>query len=272
MVSGVSADSNPPDSQPDKSHSTLFNPTPASQLRDLNSDRPNVTQGPYTIDAGHLQVESSFLEFTHSSDSRGHADLLNALPTNIRLGVLSNFEIELAIDPYQNAVSYTRSPAVRQEGFGDTQLGAKLNFWGDDSGATAFGVQPFLKLPTGAAGISNHHVEGGVILPFSFAITDGLSVAVMAEADVVRNQFNTGYGVNNVESIVLQKSLSKATSVYVEYVGVAPVDAGTTFASAVDIGGVTQLNPNLQLDVGINLGISRSLPNFTVFSGITFRI
>jgi hypothetical protein len=265
-------DASAADSLPDKSDRTLFKPTLDSELRDLNSDRPSVTQGPYTVDAGHVQFESSFVEFTHSSNSRSHADLFNVLSTNIRIGLLNNLEMEVAIDPYQNAVDYTHTPAIRQDGFGDVQLGGKLNFWGDDGGATAFGLQAFANLPTGAAGISNHHMEGGIILPFSVTLAEGLSVAMMAEFNVDRNQSNTGYGVDNIESIILQKSVTKQVSIYVEYVGVAPIQTGRTFAVSVDTGAVFQVNPNLQFDAGINLGISKSLPNFTAFSGITLRI
>ncbi len=41
----------------DKGQYTLFNPTPADQLRGMDTDRPNKTNTPHTIDAGHLQIE-----------------------------------------------------------------------------------------------------------------------------------------------------------------------------------------------------------------------
>jgi hypothetical protein len=266
------ADANAPDSQPDKSGYTLFKPTPVSQLRDLNSDRPSVTTGPYTVDAGHFQIESSFLEFTHDYNQGRHADTLDVFPTNVRVGVLSNVELDVSVDPYENVVDYTRPSSSRSEGFGNMGLQAKLNFWGDDGGPTAFGLIPFAKFPTGAAGISNHHLEGGLILPFSVTITDGLSIAGMAEFDVARNAGNTGYGVDAIDTIVLTKSLTKEISVYLEYVGDAPINEGRTFAVSVDAGGAFQVNDNLQFDAGINVGISKSLPNFIVFSGITLRL
>src|SRR5437764_1052507 len=37
----------------DKSSYTLFNPTPLNLMRDLNPDRPDVTESPFTVDAGH---------------------------------------------------------------------------------------------------------------------------------------------------------------------------------------------------------------------------
>jgi hypothetical protein len=41
----------------DKSQYTFFTPTPTSQMRDFNPDRPSQTDGPLTIDAGQFQIE-----------------------------------------------------------------------------------------------------------------------------------------------------------------------------------------------------------------------
>jgi hypothetical protein len=273
MASGITlADSNPPDSQPDKSQFTLFNPTPASQLRDLNPDRPTVTEGPFTVDAGHLQIESSFIEYTHDVTAGTRTDAFDVLPTNLRVGVLTNFELDFVLDPYQNSLTTGVEAAGRQQGFGDIDLRAKLNFLGNDGGPFAVGLLPFVKLPAGAAGISNHHVEAGLIFPVGMNLPAGFSIQAMAEFDLDRDAANTGYGVDSTESIVLQKSITEALGVYVEGVGIAPIQTGRTFQAFVDIGGSLTLSPNIALDAGVNIGISRSAPDFTVFSGITFRI
>ena len=256
----------------DKSEYTLFKPTPPGDMRSLNSDRPSVTTGPYTVDAGHLQFEASFLQYTHDYAQGRHADSFDVMPTNCRVGLTSQTEIDLLIDPYQNVASYSPAQTMRFQGFGDTTLQGKLNIWGNDGGASAFGIISFAKLPTGAAGISNHHVEGGVILPISVALTDGLSLAGMAEFSIDRNASNTGCGWDMTDTLVLTKTLTPSTSVYVEYVGVAPIQAGRSFAASVDLGAAFQLNDNLQLDIAGNIGLSKSLPEFTILSGITIRI
>src|SRR5688572_5942243 len=47
----------PTESVPHKSHYHLFNPTPRAQMREMSTDRPDQTESPYTVDAGHVQVE-----------------------------------------------------------------------------------------------------------------------------------------------------------------------------------------------------------------------
>ena len=46
---------------PDKSHYHLFNPTPRELMREFNTDRPDKTESPYTVDAGHFQFEMDVL-------------------------------------------------------------------------------------------------------------------------------------------------------------------------------------------------------------------
>lgn len=41
----------------DKSRNSLVNPTPSGQLREPASDRPDFTESPSTVDAGHAQLE-----------------------------------------------------------------------------------------------------------------------------------------------------------------------------------------------------------------------
>ena len=43
----------------------LFNPKPKDALRDLSTDRPDLTESPYTVDAGHVQWEIDLFNATY---------------------------------------------------------------------------------------------------------------------------------------------------------------------------------------------------------------
>ena len=47
----------------DKSAFTLFNPTPSEHLRELSVDGPAKTASPYTVDAGHFQLEMNLVSY-----------------------------------------------------------------------------------------------------------------------------------------------------------------------------------------------------------------
>src|SRR5262245_10319185 len=76
----------------DKSQYTLFNPTPDSLLRDLTTDRPDITESPFTVDAGHVQVETTIFGYTRSArDARGAiTDSYELGTTNVRIGLTND--------------------------------------------------------------------------------------------------------------------------------------------------------------------------------------
>lgn len=47
----------------DKRQFTLFNPTPDKLMREMSTDRPDTTESPYTVDAGHFQFELDLAEY-----------------------------------------------------------------------------------------------------------------------------------------------------------------------------------------------------------------
>lgn len=74
---------------PDKSRYWLFNPTPENQLRDLTTDRPDLSESAFTVDAGHVQFETNIFGYSKSRpDAEGTVtssyDYGN---TNIRIGL-----------------------------------------------------------------------------------------------------------------------------------------------------------------------------------------
>src|SRR2546423_15411810 len=56
----------------DKSQFNLFNPTPRDQMRELNTDRPDRTEGPYTVDAGHVQLELDLASYSYDRRNPQH--------------------------------------------------------------------------------------------------------------------------------------------------------------------------------------------------------
>src|SRR5688500_4882093 len=74
----------------DKSRYSLFDPTPPEMMRELSTDRPDVTESPYTVDAGHFQVELSLIEYTRDEDQGAELDEWVVMPSNLKVGLLNN--------------------------------------------------------------------------------------------------------------------------------------------------------------------------------------
>ena len=243
-------------------------------MREFNTDRPDVTESPYTVDAGHYQIEFSFLEYTHDRSSGVETDGFSVLPVNFKVGLLNDVDLQLVLNPYENILMQGNGVHQRNDGFGDSEIRLKWNWWGNDGGNTAGGVMPFVRLPTGVDGLSSHHVEGGVILPVAIdRFAGGFDLGAMAEFDFDRNAADDGYGLNFVPTVVVDHTLgSEKLDGYVELVGVSPIDTGGSFLGFFDFGVTYLVRPNVQLDCGMNIGLSERADDFLLFAGISIRI
>lgn len=245
---------------PEKNHYNAFNPTPRPLMRDLSTDRPDATESPYTVDAGHFQVELSFAEYARD----GAQDQFRVLPLNLKLGLTNDADFQLLLDPYVHLDG--------AEGFGDMQARLKINLWGNDGGSFAIGVMPFIQFPTGADDLSTGRIEGGLIVPAAFGLTGGWGLGVQAEVDFLRDEENTDYGVAFVHTATLGREIAGPLNGFVEYIGIASDDLGAGY-EAYGAAGVTYgVNDDVQLDLGLNVGLTESATDLSVFTGISFRL
>ena len=89
----------------DKSQYTLFNPTPSNLMREFEPDRPDLTNNPFTANAGHVQLESDLFNYTQSRPDEEGAITEKSLfgSTNIRAGITNDTELQFLLQPF-NAV------------------------------------------------------------------------------------------------------------------------------------------------------------------------
>lgn len=248
---------------------SLFDPTPRAELHEFSTDRPDTTESPYTVDAGHVQIELSAAEYTLARD---RSRTLDVLPVNLKLGLNDSMDLQLVFTPYQR-VEERRDIT---SGFGDeTLVRLKINLRGNDHDRTAFAVMPFVKLPTGTGGLSNDHVEGGVIVPMAADLPGAFSLGAMLEADLVYHDETHGYGVDLLHSATLGHAIAGPVSGYVEYVGVlprgAPSGIESRYQAIASVGFTLELSDDLMLDAGARIGFSGDADRSAIFVGSSTR-
>lgn len=261
---------------PDKSGYSLFNPVPTDLLRDLSTDRPDQTESPHTVDAGHWQIELDLVNYTRDHDKSGGGDVvtkdLSLAPLNLKLGLLNNVDLQLMIDPYVRSTVEDRvvGTSSKVSGFGDITTRLKVNFWGNDGGPTAFAVMPFVKWPLSASDVRNGETEGGVIFILGYELPAGWGSAVMTELDFVSDGTG-GRDTEWINSITFAHDLTERLGGYVELFVVTSNAPGYKWQGQFDVGFTYALNPNCQLDFGCNFGITESAPDYQPFLGISRR-
>lgn len=237
-------------------------------LRDLVTDRPNVTESPFTVDAGHVQLEMDFANYSADRQDGVRTTEWGVAPFNLRLGLTRAFELGVFVEPYRRTTERSAGGArTSRAGVGDVTLRAKLNFWGNDGGESAFGVIGDFKLPTAARGLGNGKCEGALILPANFELPHGWELGAMTKLEVVYGDNGRYRAVwNNTAS--LGHDLTKDTAGYVEFT--SSTGDGPHVAT-VDLGVTWKLDANTQLDAGVKLGASRRATDVQFFTGIARR-
>jgi hypothetical protein len=256
-----------------KNSFTLFDPTPRALMRELSPDRPDTTESPYTVDAGHVQFELGLVEYSDEVEGEAGTDALGVLSTNFKVGLLNNVDVQFLFTPYQRE----DADGGDADGFGDdTQVRLKVNLWGNDGwtptfGDTAFAIMPFVKFPTGAGALSNDRVEGGLIFPLALKLLRGFDLSVMAEADFVYNEDADDYGVEFIHTASASHDIAGRLAGYLEYVGIAPHGAGDGYQAIASAGLTYMLSPDWIVDFGGTVSPSDSANEFALFTGTSFR-
>ena len=227
-------------------------------------DRPDFTESPYTVDAGAVQIELSFFDYAKS----GGTDAFAIAPSNIKVGLLDDLDIQFVINPYVRVKDETDS----QSGLGDTQVRLKINLWGNDSGQTALAIMPFIQIPTAADGLGHNHVEGGVILPFAVELTEGVGLGLMLEADFVYDEAASNYETELVATAAVGFDITEEVGAYAELIGSTGADGDSPDIAILGLGVTYQMTGNLQFDAGVNIGLSEDADDVGVFSGVTLRM
>ena len=264
-------------SSPDKSAYDLFHPVPVDLMREMNTDRPDKTESPYTVDAGHFQLEMDFVTYTHDRDTSGggdtRTDAVAVAPVNLKAGLFNNVDFQLILETYNHVrVDDRRAGAVtRMSGYGDTTARLKVNFWGNDGGATAMGLLPFVKFPTSQDGLGNNAVEGGVILPYAAELPWGWDTGMMAECDFLSDEAGEGRHTSFINSITFDHQVYGKLSGYAEFFSEVSTERDARWVGTVDFGLMWQVTSNVEMDAGVNVGITKSADDVNLFTGFSWR-
>ena len=261
---------------PDKAHFNLFNPTPTEFLREMSADRPDRTDSPFSVDAGHFQVE---MDFANQTSNRPNSDRgavrsrsIELAPMNLKLGLLNDLDFQLVYTPYRwvRTDDHETGKSERKAGFDGITPRFKMNLVGNDGGFFALALLPFVKMPWRQARLSNGSVEGGVGIPYSFDLP-GWDLGFQTTVHLNRNEAGHGYHTEFDNSVSLGHPLIGGLSVSGEFYSSVSTERGMGWVGTVNSWLTYQVNNNLRLDGGVYIGVTPAADDWHPFVGMTLR-
>jgi hypothetical protein len=246
----------------------LFNPVPKEKMRDMSTDRPDITESPNSVDAGHFQIETDLFKTTRNKTNGITAVENNFNLANLKLGLSKNIDLQLVVGSYVNSYEkgFDNAKANEESGFGDLTLRLKYNLWGNDAGKTAFAMMPYFNFPTSK---DNNYTEAGIVFPFSVELGNEFSLGTQVQFDLLKSTTKSGYHGSMLQSLVIGKELTDKLETFAESYYVFDFEEKKAQVS-VNGGFGYSVTPNLKFDIGFNLGITKNTDK-VYFIGFSFR-
>ncbi len=271
-ISSVSANE-AAEPQADKSQYTIWNPTPRELMREMSTDRPDKTESAYTVDAGHFQIEADVLSYAKDrhNDSNERVEGWSFFNANLKVGLCNNSDLQVVVPTYSTVRTRSAGATERNSGFGDLVTRLKINFWGNDGGTTAFAAMPYVKFPTAQDDLGNGAFEGGIIFPLAVALPHEWGMGVMTQFDFAEDGDGSGYHPEFINTITLSHDIVGNLAGYVEFFSLMSTDRDSDWIGTFDLGLTYALTEDIQLDTGVNIGVTRSADDVNPFLGISWR-
>lgn len=249
----------------------LFLPVPKKALREMETDRPNVTESPITVDAGHFQFESDLFRLDRETTESTLKNTYLFNQANLKLGITHSTAIQLVVQSfaYQTEKSLEDGTIERSHGFGDLTLRIKQNLMGNDHGSFAIAILPYVKFPT-AETEKDERYEGGLIVPMSLKLPSDWKLGMQVEADRLQDSEGSGLHTQLLQSLTIGHSLINhvdgIAETYFTY-DLKQHHWNNFLNAAIQI----ELAKDVKLDGGLNYGIKQDAMK-SYFLGLSFRL
>lgn len=274
LCSGLSHAQSPAKPSPyDSAHFSWRKPVPRNRLRELRPDRPGVTESPFTVDAGHAQVEVDGLRLVNSGSAQETRTRdLHVAFSNVKLGLSRHTDIQAEVPLYNIAKQQPAGASEWQDrlsGFGDVAIRLKHNWFGDDQKSpVALATVAFVRLPTGGA-TGNGGAEYGLLVPVNVQLGEKWNLEAQVESDLKYDREEARRYLRLAPSLALDYEFTKKVGLLAE--GVTQWNSQQhQWQSSVNLAPIFTITDNFQVDFGTHLALDR-LIDHEYFVGFTLR-
>lgn len=239
-------------------------------LRDISSERPSKSDSVYTLNAHKFQFETSLYSSTSSLNGENNQSKksIGEIST-FRLGLNDNRELQIILNPFNNI----KNSASRQNSFGESFIRYKFNIFGNDGENFGLSMTPFYKINNPKTSVLNSNLKAGIVVPFHYIINEKFTLGGNYQANIYEDNLKVHkkyyYGLNN--GYYLNTNFNKKLSTYIEFYSIITYNHKFITKNYFDIGINYIINPNLKVDLGHNIGVSKYSDKKNYFVGFSQR-
>ena len=223
--------------------------------QELETDRPDFTEGAQTVQSGHLQLEFGY---TFSKDDQGQVDVEEHTAPEVlaRIGLIEDLELRIAWEGYASS----RVDNSKKEGVTDFSLGFKHRMYRQEGVFPDFSFIGELNIPVGSSDFTSDEVEvaGKFIWAYSLEL-----YSIAGNINFGTPIGEEGRYLEVSKSVALAFDLTEKIGTYFEYFGLYPVEDVVETTEHFLNGGFTYgISDNIQLGYTCRFWIKRSSYRF----------
>ena len=227
----------------------------AETVRPMATDRPDQTDGVYTVPKGMFQFETGLFNYSRRLDTDYRNEAFIWGEVNAKYGLTDSIDLQLiwqawAENRYRGDPG-NGEPGYYREGVNDLVARVKFNLFGNDGGSWAMSVVPFVKIPTAKHKIGNDMWEGGVSINSEIDLGGGFTLGNTLYSQILADNDDTLHFSPTVTA-VLGYEVTDSFVVYGEIYGQNRVDTERYWQTSFDAGFMYSITPNVIFDAGAN--------------------
>lgn len=249
---------------------SLFKPVPQKLMREMETDRPDVTESPYTVDAGHFQYETDLVRLIREKSELKHTKTLLINQANLKIGITNSTAVQITFQTYgrQKETELSSGSTVTSTGIGDFGLRIKQNLIGNDQGNFVLALLPYVKFPTSKYE-DDSRFEGGLIVPMVYKLPGEWTLGFQVEADRLKDKDQQTMHTEFLQSLTVSHPLLKGVDGIAEtyYTYDFKAHELTNFINAAIQMDVAK---DFKIDAGLNYGIQHTSEKH-YFIGASYR-
>lgn len=250
---------------------TIFKPLPKSLMREeMETDRPNVTETPHTVEAGHFQYEADMFKYhrEQSEETKQRSWIINN--ANLKMGLFKNTALQLIVQSYGKEINKEIASGEKQSssGFGDITLRLKQNLYGNYDGNFSIAVMPYVKFPTSKYA-DNKLYEEGLMVPMLLKLPNDWKIGMQLEGDYLKDDDAPARHAELLQSVVLSHVFFKKLEVFTESFYTYNFKEHQ-INNYLDAALEYEITHDLKIDIGMNYGL-QTTAHKDYFAGIAFR-
>lgn len=260
-----------PGQQKPEARYSLFRPVPKEQMREMETDRPDVTESPYTVDAGHFQYETDMVNLVREQSETQDTRTVLINHANIKIGITASTGIQIGFETYgiQKETDVASGSTTTSRGFGDISFRIKQNLIGNDGGNFVMAVLPYIKFPTSAYD-EESRLEGGLIVPMLYKLPGEWKLGFQVEMDRLKDNDQPAMHTELLQTLTISHPLVKGVE------GIAETYYTYDFKAHhllnfINAAVQMEVAKDFKVDAGLNYGLQHDAEKH-YFIGASFRL